>query len=109
MNFALPGHHFGGPQGWQNDAQGTQKGAKMMPGEPKSRKMNPGAPKGGPMRKRPKKHRKYDFEDPLHFDTFSLKNEKKSKSDCFLETWSRQTFSVEISLKPGSPEPLKCD
>ena len=41
MNFALPGHHFGGPQGCQNDAQGTQKGAKMMPGEPKSQENEP--------------------------------------------------------------------
>ena len=36
LNLALPGHHFGGAQGYQNDAQGTQKGAKMMPREPKS-------------------------------------------------------------------------
>ena len=35
LNFALPGHHFGGAQGCQNETQGTQKGAKMMTREPK--------------------------------------------------------------------------
>ena len=25
LNFAFPGHHFGGAQGCQNDAQGTQR------------------------------------------------------------------------------------
>ena len=34
LNFALPGRHFGGAQGCQNETQGTQKGGKMMPREP---------------------------------------------------------------------------
>ena len=41
MNFTLPGHHFGGAQECQNDAQGTQKGAKMMPREAKSQENEP--------------------------------------------------------------------
>ena len=41
LNFALPGHHFGGTQGCQNDAQGTQKGTKMMPREAKSQENEP--------------------------------------------------------------------
>ena len=41
MNFTLPGHHFGGAQGCPNDAQGTQKGAKMMPREAKSQENEP--------------------------------------------------------------------
>ena len=40
-NFAMPGHHFGGAQGCQNDAQSTQKGAKMIPREPKSQGNEP--------------------------------------------------------------------
>ena len=41
LNFALPGHHFGGAQGWQNDAQSTQKGVKMMSREAKSQENEP--------------------------------------------------------------------
>ena len=41
LNFALPGHQSGGPQGCQNDAQDTQKGAKMMPREAQSQENEP--------------------------------------------------------------------
>ena len=70
-------------------------------------KMKPGAPKGGPMRKRPKKHRKYDFEDPLHFDTFSLKNEKKSKSDGFFGDLEPTNIFSRNFFKTGEPRTLK--
>ena len=69
--------------------------------------MTPGGSKGGPMRKRPKKHRKYDFEDPLHFDTFSLKNEKKSKSAGFFGDLELTNIFSRNFFKTEDPRTLK--
>ena len=41
LNFTLPGHHFGGAQGYQNDAKGPQKSAKMISREAKSQENEP--------------------------------------------------------------------
>ena len=110
LNFALPGHHFGGPQGCQNDAQGTQKGAKMMPGEPKSQgKWPPGAPKGDQWEKDRKNIENVTSRTPCILTDFRSKMRKNQKVIVFLKTWSRQTGALEISWKPGSPEPWKCE
>ena len=81
MNFALPGHHFGGPQGCQNDAQGTQKGAKMMPREAKSQENEPRDTQKGTNEKKDDVLELFSQFPSLHlgthFDTFSPKDEQK--------------------------------
>ena len=113
LNFALPGHHFGGPQGCQNDAQGTQKGAKMMPGEPKSQgKWTQGHPKGRQWEQK-RKNIENMGSPPLdlgtHFDTFSPKDEQKWQRDDFLEDLEpTRIFSRNFS-KTGEPRiPKMC-